>query len=63
MVIAVSLVRLPMLPQYSLEKPAQLKWNPRPKNAYGFTHICRGSLWVTGLALILRDSYLEALAP
>src|SRR5438105_1519205 len=52
MVIALIIWSLPMLQQYSLDNLLSLKWNPG-QNAYGFTTFVVGSLWVTGLAMII----------
>lgn len=52
MVIVLIIWSLPMLQNYSLDNLLSLKWNPG-QDAYGFTTFIVGSLWVTGLAMIL----------
>ncbi len=52
MVIALVIWSLPLLQQVPLDNLLGLKWNP-PQNAFGFTTFIVGSLWVTGLAMLL----------
>jgi phosphate transport system permease protein len=52
MLIALIIWSLPLVQQVSLDNLLGLNWNPT-NNAYGLTIFVVGSLWVTGLAMIL----------
>jgi phosphate transport system permease protein len=52
MLIALIIWSLPLIQQVSIDNLLGLNWNPA-NNAFGFTTFVVGSLWVTGLAMIL----------